>query len=482
MDDEETLDIHAELLYHGQGWPPLVQRILNETHSGNYNFEKLPTDIQSELLEQMRLFQQHYDIRAARLLQGARKDGKTLPTAIEYGFKAPVSMLLLPLLQKVFGRIKFIHVVRDGRDVALSSNKSPVDKFFDAFFRDASDRREQVSASLGFNESLKDVLAMQLWNDWNTQVLEWERINSNGETFDFLVVRTEDLLNPDTRFDALLELADFVGSPRTKQEICCISERELVDMGSSVVTSKTDGRNFQHHPDARKSSLFGFKPNPMKQSSWVQQDNFGNTGTGQNFDDLRRDEEIRKAIRNLGREKQQEMDQKEHLSTQIQAQEHRLLKDTDPDDKIIQRLKHLTEEAARQAEVVAKEANVQKEHGDNGSMLELVETERRRHHRGDKLLGSIADPAMKEKFQRFMDQHNSHPPRQKSGDVKQRYGKWVSKLENKPALSAAMHKEGESGLEAFGYHPAAHFMDRKHHMIECQPCRQQYSVKKHTSR
>lgn len=482
MDDDETLDIHAELLYHGQGWPPLVQRVLNQTHSGNYNFDDLLPSVQSELLEQMRLFQQHYDIRAARLLHGARKDGKLLPTAVEYGFKAPISMLLLPLLQKVFGRIKFLHVVRDGRDVSLSSNKSPVDKFYNAFYRDYSDRRRQVAMGSDYNESFKDVLAMQLWNDWNTQVLQWERLSSDGETFDFLVVRTEDLLNPDTRFDVLLQLADFVGSPRAKQEICCLSERELVDMGASAVSSGSSGGDAPYHPDARKSGLFGFKPNPMKPSSWVQDENFGNTATTDKFRDLRRDEEIRKAIRNLGHEQQQEMHRQEHLSPLIGQNAHRQQPDTDPDDEIIRRLKYLNEEAARQAEAMAEEEAEQTSKDDIDSMVELVEAERMRHHRGDKLLGSIADPAMKDKFRKFLDQHNDHHPRQKSGNVKQRYGKWVSKLENQPVLSASLHEEGASGLEAFGYHPAAPFMDRKHHMVECQPCRQQHSENKHTNR
>jgi len=50
---------------------------------------------------------------------------------IDYGIKAPVSMLLVPMFREIWGRMKFIHVVRDGRDIAFSGNQSPVKKFYE---------------------------------------------------------------------------------------------------------------------------------------------------------------------------------------------------------------------------------------------------------------------------------------------------------------------------------------------------------------
>ena len=43
--------------------------------------------------------------------------------AIRYGFKAPVAMTLLPFWQALEPKLKFLHVVRDGRDIAFSANQ-----------------------------------------------------------------------------------------------------------------------------------------------------------------------------------------------------------------------------------------------------------------------------------------------------------------------------------------------------------------------
>lgn len=61
---------------------------------------------------------------------------------------------------------------------------------------------------------------MQLWNDWNTQALEWEQAHERGDDFDYIVLRSEDLINPETKFETLVRIADFVGSPMTREEIC----------------------------------------------------------------------------------------------------------------------------------------------------------------------------------------------------------------------------------------------------------------------
>lgn len=43
-----------------------------------------------------------------------------LAKGVSYGFKAPVSMLMVPYFLHEFGKLKFILVVRDGRDIAFS--------------------------------------------------------------------------------------------------------------------------------------------------------------------------------------------------------------------------------------------------------------------------------------------------------------------------------------------------------------------------
>ena len=57
---------------------------------------------------------------------------------VAFGFKAPISMVLLPLFAEVLGPFKFVHVVRDGRDLAFSDNQSPVLRFYNATFGTAA--------------------------------------------------------------------------------------------------------------------------------------------------------------------------------------------------------------------------------------------------------------------------------------------------------------------------------------------------------
>lgn len=51
-----------------------------------------------------------------------------------WGFKNPRTMLLLPFLDSMFPRMKFVHVVRDGRDISLG-NEFVGNAYVDAYLR-----------------------------------------------------------------------------------------------------------------------------------------------------------------------------------------------------------------------------------------------------------------------------------------------------------------------------------------------------------
>ena len=42
---------------------------------------------------------------------------------VKVGFKAPVSMTVLPCIVHLYPRVMFLHVLRDGRDIAFSANQ-----------------------------------------------------------------------------------------------------------------------------------------------------------------------------------------------------------------------------------------------------------------------------------------------------------------------------------------------------------------------
>jgi hypothetical protein len=55
------------------------------------------------------------DAMRALFLHAARKEGKT-----RYGDKTPQAVMVMPRLSSLFPEARFIHIIRDGRDVALS--------------------------------------------------------------------------------------------------------------------------------------------------------------------------------------------------------------------------------------------------------------------------------------------------------------------------------------------------------------------------
>ena len=95
------------------GWPPLVNLIFNQTHSANYELEDLPREVREKALLELGKLKNGVDKRTNTKLR--RADTSKHATATFVGWKAPIAMVLLPLLKEVFGPIKFLHVVRDGR-------------------------------------------------------------------------------------------------------------------------------------------------------------------------------------------------------------------------------------------------------------------------------------------------------------------------------------------------------------------------------
>lgn len=111
-DSKNTLDVLAPP--RSGGWPRLVNMVLNETHSVNYDIMDLSDDTRKELVFLLKRFWGEVQrFRRGRRTNEKRKSG------VFVGFKAPAAMVMLPLLKKIIGPVKYLHVVRDGRDIAL---------------------------------------------------------------------------------------------------------------------------------------------------------------------------------------------------------------------------------------------------------------------------------------------------------------------------------------------------------------------------
>ncbi len=282
-EDLGTFDVNAEEIFHSsldghvsRGWPSLVERFASsfgqegffpsstkndqdKTSSVNYCWppplealetekdmaEKIQSDVTKLLAHWSDLYEHSIHNKTSKTHFSTR--------GITYAIKAPASMLVLPIFaymqqqqkqneSRPKQRLKFLHVIRDGRDVALSDNQSPVLKFYNLTYPPDHPRRQSiasfVSSSVDPNEkSITYVKAMQLWNDWNINTYRWANDpKHSGIDIDYMWVRSEDLLVPGSpeRLDALTALAGFVGSTMTISELCALSSQGTIDYGQSM--------------------------------------------------------------------------------------------------------------------------------------------------------------------------------------------------------------------------------------------------------
>jgi Sulfotransferase family len=143
----------------------------------------------------------------ARHLPGAER------RETRWGWKAPRSIYLLPFLHVQFPQLKFIHVLRDGRDMALSQNQNQI--------------RKHGPAVLSWGERLFRSLTER-------SILMWERVNSDaadyGETSlreNYLRVRFEDLCAKP--LETTVQILNFLGATIDPEPI---ARTEIMPPGS----------------------------------------------------------------------------------------------------------------------------------------------------------------------------------------------------------------------------------------------------------
>ncbi|GBG24436.1 Hypothetical Protein FCC1311_006542 [Hondaea fermentalgiana] len=120
-------------------------------------------------------------------------DPEILP-ALLFGFKHPRTSLMLPIFKAALGRqFKFVHILRDGRDVANGSNQQMFNGLCQMYFGRTCRR------------SLKDRLVF--WATMNVDVAHWAATHLHENQYH--VLRTEDLI--DSHLPCFKSLAVFVG-------------------------------------------------------------------------------------------------------------------------------------------------------------------------------------------------------------------------------------------------------------------------------
>ena len=82
-------------------------------------------------------------------------------------------MVFTSFFIELIPNFKFLHVVRDGRDIAFSKNQGPVEKFYNDMYTTNADLHLPITHK-----------AIKLWSDWNSQVYQFSqnRIKTQNNT------------------------------------------------------------------------------------------------------------------------------------------------------------------------------------------------------------------------------------------------------------------------------------------------------------
>jgi len=129
-----------------------------------------------------------------------------------WGFKLPGSMLMLNVLLDAYPQMKFVHVVRDGRDMALSGNQKMMTHY---------------AALFGIEQEYSLERSFELWRRMNTWARElYTRRMAAG---DVLAVQFEALCrNPREQIDRLVA---FAGLPAVSDESIYAIPRVIDSIG-----------------------------------------------------------------------------------------------------------------------------------------------------------------------------------------------------------------------------------------------------------
>jgi hypothetical protein len=165
-------------------------------HAGDaMHFEQALDGVINPMLEAERIDVAALSERSAwvrRLLGSLRLHAYDKPKTVpHWGWKNPRSMYVLPLIAEIVPEFCFVHLIRDGRDMALSGNQNQLDKHYEALFGKphGEDRRSA---------------ALDLWATANSRAADWAEA-ALGERY--VRIRFEDLCdNPEAEVTRALAL------------------------------------------------------------------------------------------------------------------------------------------------------------------------------------------------------------------------------------------------------------------------------------
>jgi hypothetical protein len=125
-----------------------INRVLVETRSLDYRLVDLSPSLRDEAMREF-----------ARAADQLRQDK---PFGMHWGWKNGRSMYLLPLIHARYPGMRFVHVLRDGRDMAFSPNRNQLCKHYRSLFGAPAEETDTGAA-------------IRLWAETNLAVAHWSK-------------------------------------------------------------------------------------------------------------------------------------------------------------------------------------------------------------------------------------------------------------------------------------------------------------------
>jgi hypothetical protein len=122
----------------------VINPILAQTRSVNYHSEMFTAHV-----ERLRTLIENYVMEIPAI-------------SLSWGWKCPRNIYILPLIHALYPNMRFIHLVRDGRDMALSGNQNQLRKHYSYYFG------KPLSDSL-------PVYSIELWQGVNIDAAHWAK-------------------------------------------------------------------------------------------------------------------------------------------------------------------------------------------------------------------------------------------------------------------------------------------------------------------
>jgi hypothetical protein len=177
-------------IFMGAGLPESEDAVALETFADKWTVPYAAARVRGQSLDGIELMRNEFE-------ECMRRHREPAGTDAAWGWKKPQSIHLLPFLIEQFPRLRFVHVVRDGRDLAFGGRARPevTSAYLDAEMEDKPESVRLLAFWAASNRLAAEVAARELADR-------------------YLVLRFEDMcLQPEPTITRLLEFSGVAADP-----------------------------------------------------------------------------------------------------------------------------------------------------------------------------------------------------------------------------------------------------------------------------